>query len=159
MRRLCRRPRRATRRMRRASDGALVTPTLLCGCFADRVVVHAAQAIPIPEELPPEQASLIGCAVATGVGAALNTSPVWPGARVTVIGCGGVGLSVVQGARMAGAAEIVAIDRDPRKLEWAQRFGATETATAPPAERRFDFTFDVVGVPETFEQAVALLDH
>ena len=60
---------------------------------------------------------------------------------------------------MARAAEIVAIDRDPRKLEWAARFGATETATAPPAERRFDFTFDVVGVPETFEQAVALLDH
>ena len=159
MPRLCPRPQRARRRMRRASDGAIVTPTLLCGCFADRVVVHADQAIPVPEELPAEEACLIGCAVATGVGAALNTSPVWPGARVAVIGCGGVGLSVVQGARLAGAAEIVAIDRDPSKLEWAQRFGATETATAPPAERRFDFAFDVVGVPETLEQAVTMLDH
>lgn len=62
--RLCRSPLRAKRRMRR--DGAVVTPTLLCGCFADRVIVHADQAIPVPEELPPEQACLIGCAVATG---------------------------------------------------------------------------------------------
>ena len=157
--RLCPRPQRARRRMRRASDGALVTPTLLCGCFADRVVVNAAQAIPVPEELPAEEASLIGCAVATGVGAALNTSPVWPGARVAVIGCGGVGLSVVQGARMAGAAEIVAIDRDQRKLDWASGFGATETTTAAPHDRKFDFTFDAVAASETMEQAVAMLDH
>jgi S-(hydroxymethyl)mycothiol dehydrogenase len=159
MPRICPRPQRARRRMRRASDGALVTPTLLCGCFADRVVVHADQAIPVPEELPVEEACLIGCAVATGVGAALNTSPVWAGARVAVIGCGGVGLSIVQGARMAGAAEILAIDREPRKLEWATRFGATETASAAPADRRFDFVFDAVAVPETLEQAVAMLDH
>jgi len=157
--RLCRSPLRARRRMRRAADGAVVTPTLLCGCFADRVVVHEAQAVPIPEELPAEQACLIGCAVATGVGAALKTSPVWEGARVAVIGCGGVGLSVVQGARIAGAAEIVAIDREPRKLEWAERLGATETATEPPPERRFDFAFDAVGIPATLEQAVAMLDH
>jgi S-(hydroxymethyl)mycothiol dehydrogenase len=157
--RLCRSPQRARRRMRRAADGAVVTPTLLCGCFADRVVVHADQAIPVPEELPAEQACLIGCAVATGVGAALNTSPVWAGARVAVIGCGGVGLSIVQGARLADASEIVAIDREPRKLEWAARFGATETASAAPADRRFDFVFDAVAVPETLEQAVALLDH
>jgi S-(hydroxymethyl)mycothiol dehydrogenase len=157
--RLCRSPRRAKRRMRRVADGAVVTPALLCGCFADRVVVHADQAIAIPEELAAEQACLIGCAVATGVGAALNTSPVWPGARVAVIGCGGVGLSIVQGARLAGAAEIVAIDREPRKLEWATHFGATETATAAPADRRFDFVFDAVAVPETLEEAVAMLDH
>jgi S-(hydroxymethyl)mycothiol dehydrogenase len=157
--RLCRSPRRARRRMRRAADGAVVTPTLLCGCFADRVVVHADQAIPVPEELPAEQACLIGCAVATGVGAALNTSPVWAGARVAVIGCGGVGLSIVQGARLAGAAEILAIDREPRKLEWATRFGATETASEAPADRRFDFVFDAVAVPETLEQSVGMLDH
>jgi len=157
--RLCRSPNRARRRMRRASDGATVTPTLLCGCFADRVVVHRSQAIPVPEELPPEQACLIGCAVATGVGAALSTSPVWEGARVAVIGCGGVGLSVVQGVRIAGAAEILALDREPRKLDWAERLGATETATEPPADRRFDFAFDAVGVPATLELAVGLLDH
>jgi len=159
MPRLCPRPQRARRRMRRASDGAVVTPTLLCGCFADRVVVHADQAIPVPEELPAEEACLIGCAVATGVGAALNTSPVWAGARVAVIGCGGVGLSIVQGARLAGAAEILAVDREPRKLEWATRFGATETASEAPADRRFDFVFDAVAVPATLEQAVAMLDH
>ena len=157
--RLCRSPNRAHRRMRRAADGATVTPTLLCGCFADRVVVHRSQAIPIPEELPPEQACLLGCAVATGVGAALNTSPVWEGARVAVIGCGGVGLSVVQGARIAGAAEILALDREPRKLEWAAKLGATETATDAPADRRFDFAFDAVGIPQTLGRAVSLLDH
>ena len=159
MPRLCPRPQRARRRMRRASDGAVVSPALLCGCFADRVVVHADQAIPVPDDLPAEEACLIGCAVATGVGAALHTSPVWAGAKVAVIGCGGVGLSIVQGARLAGASEIVAIDREPRKLEWAKRFGATETAIAPPADRRFDFVFDAVAVPETLEQAVAMLDH
>jgi S-(hydroxymethyl)mycothiol dehydrogenase len=157
--RLCPSPRRAKRRMRRADDGALVTPALLCGCFADRVVVHAEQAIPVPEELPVEQASLIGCAVATGVGAVLNTAHVWEGARVAVIGCGGVGLSVVQGARLAGAREIVALDREPRKLDWATAFGATESAAMPPPDRRFDFVFDAVAAPETLEQAVAMLDH
>ena len=157
--RLCRSPLRARRRMRRAAVGAVVTPALLCGCFADRVVVHESQAIPVPEELPPEQACLIGCAVATGVGAALTTSPVWEGARVAVIGCGGVGLSVVQGARLAGAGEILAIDLEPGRLEWASRVGATETATSPPPERRFDFVFDAVGIPATFEEAIAMLDH
>jgi S-(hydroxymethyl)mycothiol dehydrogenase len=157
--RLCPSPLRARRRMHRAADGAVVTPTLLCGCFADRVVVHAGQAIPVPAELPAEQACLLGCAAATGVGAALNTAPVWEGAHVAVIGCGGVGLSVVQGARIAGAAEILALDREPGKLDWARRLGATETATAAPPDRRFHFVFDAVGAPATLEQAVAMLDH
>ena len=157
--RLCPSPLRARRRMTRASDGASVRPTLLCGCLAERVVVHAGQAIPVPEELPPEQACLLGCAVATGVGAALNTSPVWPGARVAVIGCGGVGLSVVQGARIAGASEILAIDREPRKLEWARQLGATATDTKPPPDYRVDFAFDAVGAPATLEQAAAMLGH
>lgn len=157
--RLCRTPLRAKRRMRRAADGARVTPALLAGCFADRIVVHAGQAIPVPEELPPEQACLIGCAVATGVGAALTTTPVWPGARVAVIGCGGVGLSVVQGARIAGAGEIWAIDLEPRKLESARGVGATEAVAEPPADLRVDFAFDAVGVPATLELAVRLLDH
>jgi S-(hydroxymethyl)mycothiol dehydrogenase len=157
--RLCPSPLRARRRMRRASDGERVRPTLLCGCLADRVVVHAGQAIPVPEELPAEQACLLGCAVATGVGAALTTSPVWPGARVAVIGCGGVGLSVVQGARIAGAAEILAIDREPRKLEWARQLGATATATEAPAGSSVDFAFDAVGRAATLEQAAAMLAH
>jgi S-(hydroxymethyl)mycothiol dehydrogenase len=157
--RLCPSPLRARRRMSRASDGASVRPTLLCGCLAERVVVHAGQAIPVPEELPAEQACLLGCAVATGVGAALTTSPVWPGARVAVIGCGGVGLSVVQGARIAGAADILAIDREPQKLAWAEQLGATASAVAAPPDHSADFVFDAVGAPATLEQAASMLAH
>ena len=94
----------------------------------------------VPRELPVEQACLIGCAVATGVMSVLETAKVWAGARVAVIGCGAVGLSVIQGARIAGASEIRAIDLDERKLEQATRFGATHTEPGP-----VDFVFDVVG--------------
>src|ERR671910_721521 len=87
---------------------------------------HEGAGIPVPGELPPEQACLLGCAVATGVGAARTTSPVWPGARVAVLGCGGVGLSAIQGARIAGAAEIVAVDVVPERLEHASRLGAPQ---------------------------------
>src|SRR6266581_8117311 len=100
------------------------------GTFATRTVVHSAAAICTPDGLPPEQACLIGCAVATGVGSVLNTAGVWDGARVAVIGCGAVGLSVIQGARIAGAAEIHALDLDQRKLESAGRFGATHRGAA-----------------------------
>lgn len=153
--RLCRTPLRAKRRMRRAADGARVTPALLAGCFADRVVVHAGQAIPVPTELPPEQACLLGCAVATGVCSVLRTASVYPGARVGVIGCGAVGLSVIQGARIAGASEIHAVDLDERKLEAARQFGATHTG----AGKRLDFVFDVVGRPETVALGLRMLGH
>src|SRR5438093_219390 len=92
---------------------------------------------------------------ATGVGWVLETARVWPGARVAVIGCGAVGISVVQGARIAGAAEIHAIDPDERKLEAAKRFGATHTGEPD----QVDFAFDVVGQPETLELAVRVLGH
>jgi Zn-dependent alcohol dehydrogenase len=111
--RRCRSPLRAKRRMHRKRDGAPVSQTLLTGTFTPRTIVHAGAAIRVPEELPPEQACLLGCAVATGVGAVRTTSPVWPGARVAVLGCGGVGLSAIQGARIAGAASIVAVDVVP----------------------------------------------
>lgn len=140
-------------------DGSPLAGVLRLGTFATRTIVDERQAIPVPAELPAEQACLIGCGVATGLGSVLRVARVWPGASVCVIGCGGVGLSVVQGARIAGAGEIVAIDREPRKLEWAERLGATETAMEPPPERRFDFAFDAVGIPATLEQAVAMLDH
>ncbi len=155
--RRCARPLRARRRLRRA-NGEVLTQTLLCGTFATRTNVHAGAAIKVPPELPPEQACLLGCAVATGVGAVLHTARVWPGASVAVIGCGAVGLSVVQGARIAGADRIVAVDLDPRKLESAARFGATETATPGELEElEVDFVFDVVGRPETFEEALRSL--
>ena len=82
----------------------------------------------------------------------LETAKVWPGARVAVIGCGAVGLSVIQGARIAGASEIRALDLDPRKLEQAKRFGATHTEPGPA-----DFVFDVVGRRQTFAQALGLI--
>ena len=123
-------------------DGAVLTPVLRTGTFATHTVVPAVAAVKVPRELPVEQACLIGCAVATGVMSVLETAKVWEGARVAVIGCGAVGLSVIQGARIAGASEIRAIDLDERKLEQARRFGATHAEPGP-----VDFVFDVVGAP------------
>ena len=157
--RRCRSPKRAARRARRAADGAELAQALLVGGFATRIVVHAEQAVRVPAELPPEQACLIGCAVATGVGAVLHTAEVWPGARVGVVGCGGVGLSVVQGARLAGAAEIVAVDVAEGKREDARRFGATDAAEALAPDARLDFVFDAVGRPATVAAGLAALGH
>jgi len=133
-------------------DGAELTPVLRTGTFATHTVVPAVAAVKVPRELRVEQACLIGCAVATGVMSVLETAKVWEGARVAVIGCGAVGLSVIQGARIAGASEIRAIDVDERKLEQATRFGATHTEPGP-----VDFVFDVVGRGATFEQALGMI--
>jgi Zn-dependent alcohol dehydrogenase len=149
--RRCKRPPAAPGRLHRG-DGTDLTPVLRTGTFATHTVVPAAAAVRVPPELPVEQACLIGCAVATGVMSVLETARVPPGARVAVIGCGAVGLSVIQGARIAGASEIRAIDLDERKLEQATRFGATHTEPGPA-----DFVFDVVGRGSTFEQALGLV--
>jgi Zn-dependent alcohol dehydrogenase len=149
--RQCKRPPAAAGRLHR-HDGADLTPVLRTGTFATHTVVPAAAAVKIPDELPFEQACLIGCAVATGVMSVHETAQVWEGARVAVIGCGAVGLSVIQGARIAGASEIRALDLDERKLEQAERFGATHTDPGP-----VDFVFDVVGRQSTFEQALGLI--
>ena len=147
----CKKPPAAPGRLHR-HDGADLTPVLRTGTFATHTVVPAAAVVKIPDELPFEQACLIGCAVATGVMSVLETAKVWEGARVAVIGCGAVGLSVIQGARIAGASEIRAIDLDERKLEQAKHFGATHTEAGP-----VDFVFDVVGRQSTFEQALGML--
>jgi Zn-dependent alcohol dehydrogenase len=149
--RQCKRPPAAGPRLHRA-DGTVLTPVLRSGTFTTRTVVPAVAAVQVPRELPVEQACLIGCAVATGVMSVLETAHVSEGARVAVIGCGAVGLSVIQGARIAGASEIRAIDLDERKLEQALRFGATQTGEGP-----VDFAFDVVGRGSTFELALRLL--
>ena len=149
--RQCSRPPAAPGRLHR-HDGAELTPVLRTGTFATRTVVPAAAAVKVPRELPVEQACLIGCAVATGVMSVLETAKVPEGATVAVIGCGAVGLSVIQGARIAGASEIRAIDLDPRKLEQATRFGATHTEPG-----RVDYVFDVVARKQTFEQALGLI--
>ncbi len=152
--RRCRTPPRARGRLA-LPDGRELSQTLQMGTFADRTVVHEAAAVVVPDGLPPEQACLIGCAIATGVGSVLETAHVWEGARVAVIGCGAVGLSAVQGARIAGAEEIYALDLDDRKVETARRFGATHGG---PGER-LDFVFDVVGRPETVAQGLDMLGH
>jgi len=117
---------RAKRRLHRAVDGALLSAVLRCGTFADRVVVHEACAVKVPDELPVEQACLLACGFSTGAGAALWATPVREGSSVAVIGCGGVGLAAIQGARLAGAARIVAVDVVPEKLELALELGATD---------------------------------
>ena len=149
--RQCRKPPAAVGRLHR-HDGTELTPVLRTGTFATRTVVPAIAAVKVPRELPVEQACLIGCAVATGVMSVLETAKVWEGARVAVIGCGAVGLSVIQGARIAGASEIRAIDLDQRKLEHALQFGATHTEPGT-----VDFVFDVVGRRSTFEQALGMI--
>jgi S-(hydroxymethyl)mycothiol dehydrogenase len=149
--RQCKKPVAAAGRLHRA-DGAELTPVLRTGTFATRTVVPAVAAVKVPRELPVEQACLIGCAVATGVMSVLETAKVWEGARVAIIGCGAVGLSVVQGARLAGAAEIRALDLDERKAKQALAFGATHTEPGPA-----DFVFDVVGNRPTFELGLSLL--
>ena len=149
--RRCLRPPVARGRLFRAGGDEL-TPVLRTGTFATHTVVPAVAAVKTPPELPPDQACLLGCAIATGVMSVLETARIWEGARVAVIGCGAVGLSVIQGARLAGAAEIRAIDLDPRKLDQATRFGATHTGPGP-----VDFVFDVVGRRQTFAQALGLI--
>jgi Zn-dependent alcohol dehydrogenase len=150
--RLCKAPPAAPGRLR-LRDGTVLTPVLRTGTLATRTVVPAVAVAVVPRELPVEQACLLGCAVATGVMSVLETARVPAGARVAVIGCGAVGLSVVRGARIAGAAQIRAFDLDERKLEHARRAGAERGR----ADDAVDFAFDVVGRRETFELALSLL--
>ncbi|MDX6494935.1 MAG: S-(hydroxymethyl)glutathione dehydrogenase / alcohol dehydrogenase [Gaiellales bacterium] len=144
-------------------DGTPVKHFLSVACFAERCVVPAASAVPLPDVLPLWQAALIGCSVVTGIGAVRNASRVRVGDSVAVIGCGGVGLQVVSGARLAGAGKIVAIDPNPEKLEMAERRGATHTVLAgEDVVRRVreicggggaDHAIEVVGRTETIRQA------
>ncbi len=107
------------------ANGPIATYSLL-SCFCERVVVAAASVIPISDDIPAEVAALIGCAVITGVGAAIVTIEIEAGSRGAVIGAGGVGVNAIIGARLVGAAEIVAVDPSPERREAARRFGATE---------------------------------
>jgi S-(hydroxymethyl)mycothiol dehydrogenase len=166
-RRRCSSQLRAKRRLHRAADGALLTPVLRCGTFAEQAVVHEACAVKVPEELPVEQAALLACGFSTGAGAALWATPVRDGASVAVIGCGGVGLAVVQGARLAGADRIVAVDIAPAKLGHALELGATDTVDASgddPVEAvreltggaGVEFSFSAVAAAAAFGQALRM---
>jgi S-(hydroxymethyl)mycothiol dehydrogenase len=163
----CESPLSAGPRMRLAGSDRYVKPVLSTGTFTTRTIVDARQAIKIPDALPLEKACLLACGVITGVGAALRTSPVWAGATVAVLGCGGVGLSVMQGARIAGASQIIAIDTVATKLDTARRFGATDVVDASAgnvvsrvrelAGEGVDFAYDAVGVPASVQQVVDVL--
>jgi S-(hydroxymethyl)mycothiol dehydrogenase len=165
--RLCSSQLRARRRLRRAADGTTLTPVLRCGTFADRTIVHEACAVKIPETLPVEQACLLACGFSTGAGAALWTTPVREGATAAVIGCGGVGLAVVQGARLAKAERIVAVDLAQAKLEAALELGATDAVDASagdPVEQvreltggeGVEFAFSAIGAAAGLAQAVRM---
>jgi len=158
---------RAKRRMHRAADGALLTPVLRCGTYADQAIVHEACAVKVPEELPVEQAALLACGFSTGAGAALWATPVREGSDVAVIGCGGVGLAVVQGALLRGAARIFAVDVAPDKLEHARNLGATDAVDASsvdPVEavreltggRGVEFAFSAIGAAKGLGQAIRM---
>jgi len=146
-------------------DGQLLSQVLGIGTFCTHTLVHADQAVRYDQSLPAPQMSLIGCGVMTGIGAALYAADVQPGTSVAVFGCGGVGDSVINGARLAGATTIIAVDVDPRKLEWAKEFGATHTVDAregdPVAKIKaltggngVNYSFEAVGIAQTWEQAL-----
>jgi S-(hydroxymethyl)mycothiol dehydrogenase len=155
-------------RVRRRSTNERLTGTLSLGTLATHTVVHAQQAIRVPSGIDLSRACLLGCGASTGVGAALNTASVWSNATVAVIGLGGIGLSALQGARLAGASRLIAIDLVSAKLDWARRAGATDVVDASavdvvPAIRALtddvgvDVAFEATGVPTVVEQAVAML--
>lgn len=135
--------------------------------FAEEVVVPVSGAIKVREDAPLDVIAVVGCAVATGIGAVTNTAEVRPGSSVVVIGCGGVGLNIVQGARLAGAEQIIAVDVVADKLDAARQFGATHTVNAAGgdtleqvfalAATGVDYAFDAIGRPTTTEQAVTML--
>ena len=133
-----------------------------CGTFAEETIVPGIAAVKIDDDIPLDVAALVGCGVTTGVGAALNTAGITPGSSVLVIGAGGVGVAAIQGARIAGAAAIVAVDLHEGKLDRAKAFGAThgvlpDDLPAALAEvtagEGFDFTLECIGMPTTMRQA------
>jgi S-(hydroxymethyl)glutathione dehydrogenase / alcohol dehydrogenase len=150
------------------AKGKPIVHGLRTGAFAEHMVVDQSQAIAIPKELPLDSASLIACGVLTGMGAVVNTAGVKAGSSVVVIGCGGVGLNSIQGARIAGCSPIIAVDVEPLKLAAAREFGATETinaksenvverAAALNGGRKADWVFVTVGVKGAAEQGVSLM--
>jgi len=152
---------------RLSRDGSTVHHYLGVSSFAEEAIVPALGAIKVRSDAPIDTLAIVGCAVATGVGAVMNTAQVEAGATVVVIGCGGVGLSVVQGARLAGASRIVAIDLLPAKTAVAAVLGATDVLNVagvdPVAALRellpdgADYVFDAIGLTKTTEQAIQML--
>lgn len=159
---LCAAPYSDTVRLRKGDT--VLTPFIGVGSFAEYANVDARNLVTIPDEMPIDRAALIACGVTTGIGAVIKTAKVEPGSNVAIIGIGGVGLNVLQGAVLAGANRIIAVDVFDRKLEMARHFGATHVVNArreDPVEaiRRLtggwgaDYAFEVIGNPTTIKQA------
>ncbi|KXO94538.1 S-(hydroxymethyl)mycothiol dehydrogenase [Tsukamurella pulmonis] len=145
-------------------DGTELSPALGIGAFAEKTLVHQGQCTKVDPEADPAVVGLLGCGVMAGLGAAVNTGGVSRGDTVAVIGCGGVGDAAIAGARLVGARTIIAVDRDPKKLEWARDLGATHTVNAAEVDAveaiqeltdgfGADVVIDAVGRPETWKQA------
>jgi S-(hydroxymethyl)mycothiol dehydrogenase len=151
------------------ADGTVLSPALGIGAFVEKTLVAAGQCTKIDSRAPATAAGLLGCGVMAGLGAALNTGGVGRGDSVAVFGCGGVGDAAIAGAKLAGAATIVAVDVDDRKLAWAKDFGATHTVNASkedPVEairavtggNGADVAIEAIGLPQTYRQAFEARD-
>jgi S-(hydroxymethyl)glutathione dehydrogenase/alcohol dehydrogenase len=137
------------------------------GAFAEEMLVHRNAIVKVPEGLPLELGALLGCAVITGVGSVVNGAQIKPGSTVAVIGCGGVGLNIVQGAALAGAGRIIAVDLNPEKLALATTFGATDVVNGSETDAvaavkeltggGVDAAFEAIGLPATAQQAFMML--
>jgi len=135
--------------------------------FAEEILVHENALVKIRDDMPLDRAALLGCAVITGTGAVFHSAKVPPGSTVVVVGCGGVGLSVINGAVIAGASRVIAVDMLPAKLELARKFGATDVVNAgdgdPVAQVMqltgggAEFAFECIGLKQTAEQCYAML--
>ncbi|SSW73644.1 Zn-dependent alcohol dehydrogenase [Achromobacter veterisilvae] len=153
------------RRLRAA--GAPVSQVYNLSGFAEKMLVHRSTLVRIVKEMPLDRAALLGCALTTGTGAVFRTAQVRAGASVAVIGCGGIGLAAINGAQIAGATRIIAIDRLPHKLEQAKLFGATDLVDASGGDAvervrqltggGVDYAFECIGLPATVEQCWAML--
>ncbi|MBV1930536.1 MAG: Zn-dependent alcohol dehydrogenase [Porticoccaceae bacterium] len=158
--------RRKDEEPRLSVDGQYVRQFSNLSSFAEQMLIHANGLVKIRDDMPLDRAALIGCGVTTGLGAAINTAQVAAGDTVSVIGCGGVGLSVIQGARIAGASRIIAVDTIPWKLELAAKMGATDVVNAAETDAieavreltsgGVDYAFEAIGAKQTVEQACSM---
>jgi S-(hydroxymethyl)glutathione dehydrogenase/alcohol dehydrogenase len=150
-----------------ASDGTPIFQFANLSSFAEQMLVHEHAVVKIPSDVPLDVGALIGCGVTTGLGAVFNTAKVEPGTSVAVLGCGGVGLSCVQGAAIAGALRVIAVDTVPAKLEQAKQLGATDVVDAKAGdpvqavieltEGGVHYSFEAIGLKDTAEQSFAML--
>ena len=144
-----------------------LTPFAQLGSFAEMMLVHEHALVKVREDMPMDRAALIGCGVTTGIGAVIHTAAVEPGSTVAVIGCGGIGLSAINGAALAGASRIIAVDMVASKLELARKFGATDLVDASDGESvkkviemtggGVHYSFEAIGLKATAEQAFQML--